>query len=57
MKKTSPLAVRLDPDVKAALENEASAQERSLSWMINRILRDHLKVPVARTGKTKSSAG
>lgn len=53
MKKTNPLAVRLDPDVKSALEQHAAAQERSLSWMINRILRDHLKVAAPKVAKSK----
>lgn len=41
MKKSHPIPVRLDLDVKDALEADAEAQERSQAWLINRILRDH----------------
>ena len=44
-KKVDPLAFRPDPDVRAALDRDAAEQERSLSWVINRILRDHYKLP------------
>lgn len=44
-KKVDPLAFRLDPDVRAAPDNDAAEQERSLSWVINRILREHYKLP------------
>jgi predicted transcriptional regulator len=42
MKKTHPVAIRMDPDVKAALEERARADERSLSWYVNRVLRQHV---------------
>ena len=38
-KALEPMSIRLDPDVKAALEALAEAQERSLSWIANRALR------------------
>ena len=41
MKKTDPLPVRLDLDVKEALTADAAAQERSQAWIVNRILRAH----------------
>lgn len=39
MAKTNPLGVRLDPDVKAALEHAAADDGRSLSAMVERILK------------------
>jgi predicted transcriptional regulator len=38
MAKTPPLGVRLDPDVKAALEMAAEADDRPLSAMIAKIV-------------------
>ena len=38
-KKLDPISIRLDPDVKAALEQLAAADDRSLSGFINRVLR------------------
>jgi predicted transcriptional regulator len=35
-----PRSIRLEPDVKAALEAVAEAEDRSLSYIINRILRE-----------------
>jgi hypothetical protein len=35
------LAIRMDPDVKAALEERATAEDRSLSWYVNHVLRQH----------------
>jgi len=43
MAKTDPLAVRLDPDVRDALDDAARAEERSLSWLVNRAAREWLK--------------
>jgi predicted HicB family RNase H-like nuclease len=40
-KKLEPLSVRLDPDVRKAIEALAKAEERSLSDYINRALRQH----------------
>jgi predicted transcriptional regulator len=38
-----PMSIRLDPDVKAALERFAEEEDRSLSSYVNRILRDHVE--------------
>jgi hypothetical protein len=37
-----PMSIRLDPDVKAALEGFAEEEDRSLSSYVNRVLRDHV---------------
>ena len=39
MKKLTPMSIRLDPEVKAALEERAKAKDRSLSWVANYMLR------------------
>ncbi len=44
-----PMSIRLDPDVKAALEGFAEEEDRSLSSYVNRVLRDH----VARLGSQR----
>jgi hypothetical protein len=41
--KTNPLGVRLDPEVKAALERAAKEDRRSLSSLIDKILSDWLR--------------
>jgi predicted transcriptional regulator len=41
-KKTEPVTVRLDQDVRTGLEKVAEETERSLSWTINRALREWL---------------
>jgi hypothetical protein len=41
MKKSHPVPVRLDQDVKDALEADAAEQERSQAWLVNKILRGH----------------
>jgi hypothetical protein len=40
MVKTNSLGVRVDPDVKAALERAAKADDRSISNLVERILRE-----------------
>jgi hypothetical protein len=42
-KRLEPIAIRLDPDVKAALQRLAEADDRSLAWMINRALKEWLE--------------
>ena len=42
-KKLEPMSIRLDPDVKAALQGFAEEEERSLSFYVNRVLRDHVE--------------
>jgi hypothetical protein len=44
-----PMSIRLDADVKAALEGFAEDEDRSLSSYVNRVLRDH----VERVGSKK----
>jgi predicted transcriptional regulator len=41
-KKTEPVTVRLDQDVRTGLDKVAAELERSLSWTINRALREWL---------------
>jgi len=38
----NPISIRLDPDLKAALDALAKADDRSLSAYINRALREHV---------------
>lgn len=55
-KKLGPLAFRPDEDVREALEADAAAEDRSLSKLINRILREYYKLPKpakAKAGKPK----
>jgi hypothetical protein len=40
-KKLDPIPVRLDPDVRAALEKAAKADGRSLSNYINQVLKEY----------------
>jgi hypothetical protein len=47
-KKLEPMSIRLDPDVKAALQGFAEEEERSLSFYVNRVLRDHVEQVEAR---------
>ena len=48
-----PMTIRLDPDLKAALQELADADERSLNAYINRSLRQHVEANKKRP-KTKS---
>jgi|EndMetStandDraft_5_1072996.scaffolds.fasta_scaffold269673_2 predicted transcriptional regulator len=50
-KKLDPISIRLDPDVKAALEELAKADDRSLSAYINRTLRQHIEETKRREKK------
>ena len=43
MAKTDPLPVRLDPDMRAALERAAVADDRTLSAMVRKALGDWLR--------------
>ena len=42
-KKTHPVAVRMEPEVKEALEGLAAAEDRSLSSYIARVLKQHVE--------------
>lgn len=52
-KKLEPMSIRLDPDVKAALQGFAEEEERSLSFYVNRVLRDHVEQIEARKQETE----
>lgn len=42
MKKLKPMSIRLEPDIKEALDAKAIEEDRTLVWLINRGLREHL---------------
>jgi predicted transcriptional regulator len=48
-----PMSIRLDPDVKAALQGFAEEEERSLSFYVNRVLRQHVEQVEARKQEAK----
>ena len=50
-KKLTPMSIRFDPDVKAALEKQAAEDDRSLSWLVNRALREHYGLERSATPK------
>lgn len=56
--KTHPVSVRLDPEIKAAIERAAEEDSRSVSAMIQKILADWIlaqeKESRRKNGKTKS---
>ena len=60
-KMLGPMSIRLDPDVKAALEAVAQAEDRSVAYVINRVLREHFApldesaVKTTRARKTRRS--
>jgi hypothetical protein len=41
--KEPPIGVRLEADVRAALERLAKQEDRSISYLINRIVTEYLK--------------
>lgn len=43
MVRNIPTSMRLDPDVKAALERAAAADDRSVSSLVERILKEWLR--------------
>jgi len=51
-KKVNPIAIRLEADVKAALEELAAADDRTLVGYIRRVLRSHVEA-VAQERKAK----
>lgn len=57
MKKSHPMAVRLDQDVKDALEADAETQDREQAWLINSILRAHYKLPKPAKPKAGKAKG
>jgi len=52
-KKLEPMSIRLEPDVKAELQELADADDRSLSAYINRVLRQHVDA-IRKRHKVKS---
>ena len=48
-----PMSIRLDPDVKVALQGFAEEEERSLSFYVNRVLRDHVEQVEAKKQEPK----
>jgi predicted transcriptional regulator len=55
------MSVRLDPDVKVVLQIIAEAEERSVSWITNRVLRQWARehaaeIEAARRGLAKSKS-
>jgi predicted transcriptional regulator len=56
-KKLEPMSIRLDPDVKAALEALATAQERSLSWIANKALRQWVETNKAAIADAERQVG
>jgi len=48
-----PMSIRLEPDVKAALQELADADDRSLSSLINRVLRQYVE-SARKRGKAKA---
>jgi predicted transcriptional regulator len=52
-KKLEPMSLRLDPEVKAPLQEFAAADERTLSAYVNRVLRQHVDA-MRRRPKAKS---
>jgi predicted transcriptional regulator len=43
MAKTPPIGVRMEADIRAALEKLAKAEDRSVAYLINRIVADYLR--------------
>ncbi len=48
-KKTEMIGFKTTPEVKAALTNIAEQEDRSISYIINRILQQHLNLPAEQT--------
>lgn len=43
MAKGPPIGVRLDDNVRAALEKLAASEDRSLNYLVNKIIAEYLK--------------
>lgn len=50
-KKLQPISVRLDEDVRKALERIAEAEERSLSYLLNLAARRFVEAEAKRSSK------
>jgi len=53
-KKLDPISIRLEPDVKAALKQIAADEDRSLSYLINRVLRQYVESVRGKKPKAKA---
>lgn len=53
-KLSGPISIRLEPDVRAAVEELAKADDRSVSSYINRVLRQHVEQVDAGRKKAKA---
>lgn len=49
------MSIRLEPDIKSALEEKAIEEDRTLVWLINRALREHLGLPKPQPPKATKS--
>jgi len=49
-----PISIRLEPDVKAALKQIAADEDRSLSYLINRVLRQYVESVRGKKPKAKA---
>lgn len=54
MKKLQPMSIRLEPDIKEALDAKAIEEDRTLVWLINKALREYLRLPKPQPAKAKS---
>lgn len=55
MKKTHPIAIRMDPDIKARLEKLAVKDKRSLSSYVGIVLEQHVREQDGASSKTARS--
>ena len=52
------MSIRLEPDIKEALDAKAVEEDRTLVWLINKALREYLGLPKPQPPKkSKGSAG
>jgi len=53
--KSEFLSIRVSPSTKAALETIAESQDRTLSWLVSRILETHVeKAALKRNRRTEA---
>jgi predicted DNA-binding protein len=55
-KRDAQITVRIPAELKARLEELAKAEDRSLAYVVERILRAHFESAVAHPGERKSPA-
>lgn len=56
VKKLTPIAIRLEPDVRAGLEVLAKADDRSLSSYVHRLLKLHVERELPQVEKPAKDA-